>query len=159
MSPLTQAPSSTPLRIATSLRVRADLVGRVYRLTFPDQPAATACIRRAAGSRWASQRQAWLMPAGDANRVRATLERIERALSEAPGPVEATDLDDEPKVLVRDGKTSVGQRIQTPQGWGVIASLGPAFLGGERLRRNGRPDLVGVALRWAYCRLADQEAA
>lgn len=161
MSPLAQASSSAPLRIAVSHRVRADLVGRAYRLTFPAQPATTACIRQTAGSRWDPKRRAWLMPAGDANRVRATLGRIDQALSEEPGPAKARDpdLDDEPKVLVRDGTTSVGQRIQTPQGWGVIASLGPAFLGGERLRRNGRPDLVGVALRWAYCRLADQEAA
>ncbi|HVG47116.1 MAG TPA: hypothetical protein VM899_03130 [Rubellimicrobium sp.] len=101
------------------------------------------------------------MPAGDADGVRATLERIELALSDGPSHAKAADPDpdDEPKVLVRDGEAFVRQRIQTPGGWGVIASLGPAFLGGGRLRRSGRPDLVGVALRWAYYRPADREVA
>ena len=44
----------------------------------------------------------------------------------------------------------MGLRIRTPEGWTMIASLGPAFLGGERLRRGGRPDLARAALRWAY---------
>ena len=160
MSDLSQSLSATPPRIIVSDQVRADLAGRVYRLTFPAQLEATACARKAAGSRWDPQRQVWLLPARDADRVRATLERIEQALlgarrRNAPD----ADEEDEPRVLVRNGQASVGQRISTPDGWAVIESLGPAFLGGERLRRSGRPDLAGVALRWAYCRLDDRQAA
>ena len=155
--------SPTPLSIAVSSQVRADLAGRVYRLSFPPQLEATAWARQAPGARWDPQRRVWLLPAGDAERVRTTLERIAQALARRTGraqdDVVQDDEAEESRTLVRDGQALVGQRIQTPLGWALIESLGPAFRGGERLRREGRPDLVGVALRWAYCRPCDQKAA
>lgn len=162
MSVFAEIPRQLPLRICVSGQVRADLVGRVYHLTFPARPAATACVRMVAGSRWDAQRQVWLMPAGDAERVRATLERIGQLLAFGARQAKSREVPDEegePRVLVRDGVVSVGQQVSTPEGWAVIDALGPAFRGGERLPRDGRADLIGVALRWAYYRPVDRKVA